>query len=41
LEQLGRAEALVLGINSDAAAKRYFRALKRLNVMDPVFWTSG
>jgi RNA polymerase sigma-70 factor, ECF subfamily len=31
LEQLGRAEAaLVLGISQDAAAKRYFRALKRL-----------
>ncbi len=30
-EQLGRAEAaLVLGISQDAAAKRYFRALKRL-----------
>ena len=30
-EQLGRDEvALVLGIGQDAAAKRYFRALKRL-----------
>jgi RNA polymerase sigma-70 factor, ECF subfamily len=30
-EQLGRAEAaLALGISQDAAAKRYFRALKRL-----------
>jgi RNA polymerase sigma-70 factor (ECF subfamily) len=30
-EQLGRAEAaLVLGISQDAAAERYFRALKRL-----------
>jgi RNA polymerase sigma-70 factor (ECF subfamily) len=31
-EQLGREEAaLVLGIGQDAAAKRYFRAVKRLN----------
>ena len=30
-EQLGRAEAaLVLGISQEAGAKRYFRALKRL-----------